>query len=141
MNNILRWTRSNFVYLGAVAFAFLYYWLVFHKNKVMHQRGKYTIGYVTGWRQTLKSGRSIDYQCAVNGITYSSSVLEEKGMNSTVGTRYLVEYDSTAPELNYIYYHRPLSIRLGNAPLNGWNKASFDILAKGDSAYMTLKIR
>lgn len=121
----LAWFKSNFVYLGCIVFAALYYWFVIHKGDVMQQRGKYTVGFVTGWTQTLKSGRSITYRCTVDGVTYNSSNLEKKGMNSEVGMRYLVEYDSLNPSLNYAYFGHPLAPNFGNPPVAGWTKERF----------------
>lgn len=93
----------------------------------MQQRGKYTVGFVTGWSQTLKSGRSITYRCTVDGVVYNSSNLEKKGMNSEVGMRYLVEYDSLNPSVNYAYFGHPLAPNFGNPPAAGWSKKRFRI--------------
>ena len=127
VNGHSAWFKSNFVYIGSIAFAALYYWFVIHTGDVMQQRGKYTVGFITGWTQTLKSGRSITYRCIVNGIPYTSSNLEKKGMNSKIEMCYLVEYDSLNPSLNYAYFGHPLSPDFGPPPVTGWTKKRFRI--------------
>lgn len=124
MRTPFTWLLRNFAYVGCAGFLALYIWSI-HRGNVMVERGKHTVGYVTGWTQTAKSGRSIDYRCVIGGVTYKSSALERQGMNSTVGTRYLVEYDSLDPSVNNAYYDHPLLNGVDRVPFNGWTKKFF----------------
>lgn len=132
MKNPLTWLVRNFGYFLLPGLVGGYLWF-FHSTRVMHQRGKYTVGYVTGWTQTLKSGRSIDYACTINGVPYRSSVHEEPGMNAAKGTRYVVEYDSVEPQMNWAYYQMPVPSGIGPPPAGGWNKKAYHALLRADS--------
>ena len=83
------------------------------------------MGYVTGWTQTLKNGRSIDYRCSIDGVTYSGSVHEEPGMNTAVGTRYVVAFDSLDPRNHWPYYDSPVPDSAALPPASGWSPHFF----------------
>lgn len=132
MNGSAKWLQRNFVYLGLACFIALLSWSVYQSHS-LHQRGKYTIGYVTGWTQTLKSGRSITYRCTIRGLTYEGRSLEVKGMNTKPGARYIVVFDSLDPSVNEAYYENPIPVALTAAPPNGWTPEAFDATASADS--------
>ena len=132
MKNPLTWLVRNVGYFLLPGLVGVYLWST-HVVRVMHARGKYTVGYVTGWTQTLKSGRSIDYTCTIDGVVYHSSVHEEPGMNAENGTRYVVEYDSVEPKTNWAYYKMPVPPGIGPPPAGGWNKKTYQALLRADS--------
>jgi len=84
------------------------------------RRGKYTIGYVTGRTVMPSSGWSIQYRFAVRDTTYTGSAPEHGGMNRKDGARYLLTYDSLAPDWSQIDYEAPIPDSIGQAPPNGW---------------------
>lgn len=125
----MTWLKSNFVYLFWIVAAICYYWFFIHRTNLLQQRGKYTVGYVTGRIAGGKSMGAISYRCRIGGVIYNGSSGEEQGMEERVGTPYLVEYDSLDPSENQAYFDRPLPAAVGSPPPNGWTKKAFEALA------------
>ena len=94
---------------------------------VMDRRAKYTIGYITGWHQTLKSGRSYDYRYQVAGIDYKGSVGGGDPYNEAEGTPFLVKYDSIRPSRSFGYDTIAIPTRIRQAPANGWVEPPFSV--------------
>lgn len=133
MNGSAQWLQRNFIYVGLVCFVALLSWSAYQRYS-LHQRGKYTIGYVTGWTQTLKSGRSITYRCTIRGLPYEGRSLEVKGMNAKPGARYVIVFDSLNPSSNEAYYENSIPATITVAPPNGWTPKEFNTMVSADSA-------
>ena len=93
---------------------------VLWRTSVGLQRGKYTIGYVSGRTVLPGSGWSVQYRFTVEDALYTGSAPEETDMNTATNARYLVLYDSTAPDWHQIYYEDPIPDSIRRAPRNGW---------------------
>ncbi|MGI4887030.1 MAG: hypothetical protein ACRYFR_18905 [Janthinobacterium lividum] len=89
------------------------------QKKAMHTRAKFTVGSLDGWYHTAKSGRFFNFNFVVNNSLYSGSNGWQAGMNEADKARYLVEYDSLAPEVNVGHFDVPIPDSL-RAPANGW---------------------
>lgn len=103
--------------LFAFAATFCYY---IYRTRVGLIQGKYTIGYLTGSSLTVGSGWTLEYDFTVNGVVYKGSRWEEDNMNTNIGARYLVRYDSTAPKWHQIDYEAPVPDSIRQAPRTGW---------------------
>lgn len=125
--------KHYFPYMYAAGLALAYYWFFVRRTNTMWERGKYTVGYVTGRVAGGKSVSAVTYQCIIDGVTYNGNSNEERGMNEALGTRYPVVYDSLEPSSNTAYFDYPLPASIGNPPVNGWSKKAFDALARADS--------
>lgn len=124
------WLKSNWAYLmwvGIIALLLAYC----RDMKTLQQRGKYTVGYLGGWVETLKNGRSFDYTYAVNGTTYRGSGAEKGQMNTDRGAQYLVEFDSLKPSTSVVYFDYPLADSSASPPPAGWDKKAYN--AREDS--------
>ena len=128
-----KWLKNNWAYLLWVGIAFLWY-RVYQRGQLMHRRSKYTVGYLGGWIQNIKGGRSFSYTYTVNGKEYRSSMTERYGMDRTKGARYLVEFDSIEPGESDGYQDRPLPADGPTPPPGGWNRAAYDARARADAA-------
>ena len=114
---------------GIVALHYAY----FRSMKILHQRGKYTVGTLGGWVMTLKNGKSFDYYYTVHGQKRRGSAMEEHGMDRAKGARYLVEFDSVKPGTSAGYFDDPVPAAYGEAPPGGWNKQAYDVRLRADS--------
>lgn len=99
--------------------------LVTRRTQAAQKRSRCTVGQVTGWTQTLKNGRDITYRCTIRGQRHTGSDHELPGMNTTVGFRYVVAFDSVDPARHWAYYDLPVPDSVGPPPPNGWAKAAF----------------
>ena len=97
-----------------------------HDSNVIDRRAKYTIGYLTGWHQTLKSGREFDFRYRIGGVTYEGSAGSDP-YNKAEGTPFLVKYDSLRPDMNFGYDKIPIPARFRQAPANGWLEPPFQV--------------
>lgn len=91
-----------------------------YRTRVGLIQGKYTIGYLTGSSLTVSSGWTLEYDFMVNEVVYKGSRWEDDNMNTKIGARYLVRYDSTAPKWHQIYYEDPIPDSIRRVPANGW---------------------
>lgn len=107
-------------YLYAAALAGGFYWFFIRRTNLLWERGKYTIGYVTGRTVLPSSGWSVQYRFVVDDALYTGSAPEETDMNTGANARYLVLYDSTAPDWHQVYYEAPVPDSIHQAPRNGW---------------------
>lgn len=103
-----------------LAGAGVWLYVIWRTSTGLNQRGKYTIGYVTGRSVWASSGWSAQYRFTVDGITYTGSKSEWTNMIDTVGARYLLRYDSLAPGWHQVYYEFPIPDSIQQAPPNGW---------------------
>jgi hypothetical protein len=113
---------------GAVLVLFALGWLwVRHSRNAMHQRAHYTIGYLTGWHPTPKSGIYYNYRFSVADALYEGSSPGEAGMPTGIGTRCVVEYDSLNPNSNFAYFKLTIPASIRQAPSTGWRVPPFPI--------------
>ena len=127
-----KWFEKLWPYImlaGIIALLFAYV----QSGKTLHQRGKYTIGYLGGWVETLKNGRSFDYRYTVNGKQYRGSAMEMGRMNTTKGARDLVEFDTVNPGVSDAYFDNPVPAAIGAAPPAGWPMKAYDARLRADS--------
>lgn len=120
------WLKKYWGGLLLVLFAVAWLW-VRQGRDLMHQRAHYTIGYLTGWHPTPKSGIYYDFRFAVAGTTYESSSPGEAGMETANGTRCVVKYDSIDPATSVGYFKIPIPDSIRQAPANGWRRPPFPI--------------
>ena len=118
MSGLVRWLlrRGGLVFIAVVAMCVG----AFYRDYVGLKRGKYTIGYVTGRTVLPSSGWSVQYRFAVNDAVYTGSAPDVSGMNRADGARYLLKYDSLAPDTHQIFYEDPIPDSIARAPRNGW---------------------
>ena len=95
---------------------------VLYRTSMGLRQGKYTIGYVTGRTVMPSSGWSVQYRFMLGDIIYTGSKAEHSGMNRADGARYLVKYDSLAPDWHQVYYEAPIPDSIRRAPRNGWSR-------------------
>ena len=101
-------------------------WALYASN-LMNRRAKYTIGYLTGWHQTFKSGMEYDYRYQVAGVYYEGSTGGGVPYNEAKGTPFLVKYDSLRPIRSCGYDNIPIPNRFRQAPANGWLEPPFPV--------------
>ena len=110
--------------LGAIGLGIAY---VAHLGSLMHERAKYTIGYLTGYVYRPKSGKYYHFRFETNGVPFVGTSLSDKGMDDRNGARFVVEYDSTNPEQNIGYFALRIPDSIRQPPPNGWRKPPFPI--------------
>ena len=125
---VISWLFRNWAVfvLAAGAIGFVY---VARLDKQMHQRAKFTLGSITGWHQTAKSGRMFGFYFTVAGTRYGGSSGWESGMNEADGSPCLVEYDSLNPQQNVGHFGIIIPDNLRRAPANGWQVPPFPVPA------------
>ena len=127
------WLKNNWAYIVLIGIIALFA-RTYQRAQTMRQRGKYTVGYLGGWTQNIKGGRSFSYTYTVNGQEYHGSMVEEQGMNRTKGARYLVEFDSVEPGKSTGYVYDPITTTAPSPPLGGWNKEAYEARERADAA-------
>lgn len=105
----------------------------------MHERAHYTIGYLTGWHPTPKSGIYYEFNFTVAGTTYKSSGPGKVKLPIIAGTRFVVKYDSSDPTSNVGYFELPVPDTVRRAPPAGWRRPTFPlpqwVLDMGKNSY------
>ena len=99
----------------------------YQDHQRMHQRAHYTIGYITGWHPTPKSGIHYEYRFTVRDSTYEDASQSDVGMNTEKGARCVVKYDSIDPAVSVGYFNVPIPDSIRQPPANGWRKPPFPI--------------
>lgn len=90
-----------------------------HGNE-LEEYGRYTVGTTIKFTLSFKSGRQVQYEFKVKGISYKS--FSDYGYDATVPNgRYLVKFSTRDPEINEIYLDRPVSWGI-DPPPDGWTK-------------------
>ena len=120
-----KWLKNNWAYIVLIGIIALFA-RTYQRAQTMRQRGKYTVGYLGGWIQNIKGGRSFSYTYTVNGKEYHGSMVEERGMNRANGARYLVEFDSLEPGNSTGYVYDLLAATTPPPPPSGWNKGAYE---------------
>jgi long-subunit fatty acid transport protein len=124
----LTWSRNGWAALvlglGAVGI-----WYTMQTNEELHQRARFTIGYLTGVVYTPKSGTKYSYRYQVQGKTYEGTDASETGMNTTEGARFLLEYDSLNPERSNGRFTLTVPESIRTPPANGWAAPPFAVPA------------
>jgi long-subunit fatty acid transport protein len=122
------WSRNTWaaLFLGLAGVGS---WYTLRTNEELHQRARFTIGYLTGVVYTPKSGTKYSYRYQVHGQTYEGTDASEKGMNTTEGTRFLLEYDSLNPERSNGRFTLAVPDSIRNSPSNGWAVPPFPVPA------------
>jgi hypothetical protein len=110
------WFSTLFVVCAV--FGFFYFR---HLNDGLATRAKFMIGQLGNSHYIPKSGRSFNYQFAVNNKLYGGSSLVRPGMDERPVARYLVKFDSTDPTVSAAYFIAPIPNSIRQAPLGGWN--------------------
>ena len=104
-------------------------WYTLSTNEELHQRARYTVGYLTGVVYTPKSGTKYSYRYQVQGREYEGTDASEKGMNTTEGARFLLEYDSLNPERSDGRFTLAVPDSILDSPPNGWAVPPFPVPA------------
>jgi hypothetical protein len=122
----LRWLRT---YWGGLLLGlFGLYWLwASRAGDRLHQRAHYTIGYLTGWRPTPKSGTYYNFYFMVADSLYRGSSPSDAGMATATGSRFVVKYDSLNPDSNVGYFKVTIPDSIRKAPPTGWRVPPFPI--------------
>ena len=118
---VLSWLLKNWfstLFVICVVFGFFYFR---HLNQGLRTRAKFAIGHLGKSHYIPKSGRSFNYEFAVNNKIYGGSGLVRPGMNEDEGARYLVKFDSIDPTISTAYFIIPVPDSIVQAPLRGWN--------------------
>ena len=87
------------------------YW--FYKNP------RYTVGTTTG--SSWVKGKQVKYIFKVNGKLYKGSMGDSHKAKVKNG-RYFVRFSETYPEINRIYFSKPVPGYIKDIPPNGWKK-------------------
>jgi hypothetical protein len=95
-------------------------WYGLRAKQIMHTRPRYTIGYLTGSTYRPKSGRSYSYRYQVKGQEYEATDIQETGMNTARGARFVVEYDSLDPAVSTGHFTATVPDSLPHSPPAGW---------------------
>ena len=116
--NVIRWVLRHWALLGLASFA-VAFWFMNQSITHLHERAKFTLGTIDGWRYTANSGRFFGFSFQVAGVPYGGSSKWKPGMLEADGSRCLVEYDSLDPAVNVGHFDVliPDSVQ---APANGW---------------------
>ncbi|WP_310397803.1 hypothetical protein [Hymenobacter sp.] len=124
--NLLRWSRQYgpFLFLGLVVIAWFY---VSNLSDEMHERAKFTIGYLTGSVYQPKSGKYYRFRFEVQGTSFTGADLPDEGMDRRNGARVVVEYDSANPTQNTGYFNLPVPDSIRRPPANGWRVPPFPV--------------
>jgi hypothetical protein len=122
----MAWLKKYWGGLLLALFAVAWLWVRQGRN-LMHERAHYTIGYLTGWHPTPKSGIYYNFRFTVAGADYEGSSPSEAGMQTADGTRCVVKYDSIDPNTNVGYFKIPIPDSIRRAPANGWRKPPFAV--------------
>lgn len=124
----ISWLRRNwaFLFLGFVAIAWIY---AAHSGDQMHQRAKFTIGYITGWHLTAKSGKYYEFHFMVRDSVYEGNSSTETGMDRRNGARFVVEYDSLNPGTNVGHFAVIVPNVIQQPPRDGWRTPPFPVPA------------
>ena len=123
---IMSWLKKYWSGLLLASFAIAWLW-VRHDRNLMHQRAHYTIGHLSGWHATPKSGIYYNYHFTVAGSAYEGSSPSEAGMRTADGERCVVKYDSVDPTTNVGYFAVFVPDSIRQAPANGWRVLPFPI--------------
>lgn len=124
---VISWLIRNWfstLFVICAVFGFFYFR---HLNSGLATRGKFTIGLLGTSHYIPKSGRSFNYQFTVNEIVYGGSGLVRPGMDESVGTRYLVKFDSIDPTISTAYFIVPIPASIRQAPSKGWNRPPISV--------------
>lgn len=115
---VIRWIIRHWAVIGLSGLAIVWFYAG-HKDNLMHERAKFTVGTIYGWYFTPKSGRYFKFEFKVADSSHRNSSPRHALMNEADGARYLVEYDSIDPSVSVAHFDVPIpdSIR---APTNGW---------------------
>ncbi len=122
----LRWLR-RYWFLLLFGFIGLGIAWVAHRTNLMHQRAKYTIGYITGYVYQPKSGKKYHYRYEVQGAAYEGTSSSEAHMNDQDGARFVVEYDSTSPDISTGHFTLAIPDSIRQVPANGWRRPPFPV--------------
>ena len=120
------WLKKYWSGLLLVSFAIGWLWVRQNRN-LMHQRAHYTIGYLTGWQPTPKSGIYYNYHFTVAGSSYEGSSPSGAGMRTAKGERCVIKYDSIDPNTSVGYFTIPIPNNVSQPPPNGWREPPFPI--------------
>lgn len=87
---IFAWLRRHWATLVLAFIALGTFWAL-HGTALLNQRAKYTIGYLTGWHYTAKSGRAFNYCFTVAGTVYEGSSTGGWDMDERSGAGFVVK--------------------------------------------------
>jgi hypothetical protein len=113
-----------FLFLGLVGAAWFY---VSHLSDVMHERAKFTLGYLTGSVYQPKSGKYYRFRFEVQGKSYTGADLPDSGMDRRNGARIVVLYDSVDPARNVGHFAIAVPDSIHHPPANGWRVPPFPL--------------
>jgi len=125
----IRWIFRKWALFGLLGFAIIYYQYI-KEDKLMHQRAKFTLGTIDGYRYTTNSGRFFGFNFTVAGKPYGGSSGWESGMREADGSPCLVEYDSIDPQQNAGHFAIPIPDSIRRPPRNGWRVPPFPVPAR-----------
>jgi hypothetical protein len=119
--------KTGIIILGVLAILVLFYLFYYYpgqKNKLM-VNGRYTIGVVVKIIDG-KDANDPEYSYAVNGLTYAGNEARMiqgtySFSNESIGKRYYILFDSTAPENSCLLPLSPAPDSIITIPENGWH--------------------
>jgi hypothetical protein len=91
----------------------------------LRKKGKYTIGTTEKIFLVLKSGRKVEYKFNVQDEVYTSSSGYREGVVVPNG-RYYVKFLPADPEINEIFFDKPVLGHIKKAPPEGWSRIPKD---------------
>lgn len=91
-------------------------------NNGLATRAKFAIGHLGSSHYIPKSGRSFNYEFAVDNKIYGGSGLVRPGMDERPGARYLIKFDSIDPTVSAAYFIVSVPDSIRQAPSGGWRR-------------------
>jgi hypothetical protein len=89
------------------------------QNNDLNSKGRYTIGITVG-ESVVSRGPWIKFKFEANGSEYFSEQRSLKYRPTINGGKYYVKYLPSNPEINEIYWDRPVPETTKDAPSEGW---------------------